>query len=41
MNLDIFSNQILLELTIFFLFIQMKVTMLKDLMREIIIYQKA
>ena len=42
MNIDIFSNQILLEsIDCLFLFIQIMVPMLKDLMLENIIYQKA
>ena len=41
MNLHIFSNQILLEsIDYLFQFIQIKATMLKDLMRKNIIYQK-
>ena len=41
MNLNIFSNQILLEsIDYLFQFIQIKATMLKDLMRKNIIYQK-
>ena len=42
MNLDIFSNQILLEsIDCLFYFIQIKMTMLKDLKLKDIIYQKA
>ena len=41
MNLDIFSNQILLEsIDCLFQFIQIKITMLKDLKLRDIIYQK-
>ena len=42
MNIDIFSNQILLELTDYlFYFMQIKMSMLKDLKFANIIYQKA
>ena len=41
-NLDIFSNQTLLESIVYlFQFIQIKMTILKDLKLEDIIYQKA
>ena len=41
MNLDIFSNQILLEsIDCLFQFIQIKITMLKDLKLRDIVYQK-
>ena len=42
MNLDIFSNQILLNsIDYLFRFIEIKVIILKDLMLECIIFQKA
>ena len=42
MNIDIFSNQILLEsIDCLFLFIQIKMSILKDLKLEDVIYQKA
>ena len=41
-NVDIFSNQVLLKLIdYFFYFIQIKMTVLKDLELKDIIYQKA